>query len=348
MILFLLATILPWEGHEPPPLEPAQEITLDPNLLNLESYEQDFIVETKEIIIPGYAKAFNPAIVRYNDSTLLSFRLRDEQGISTFQIGLIWLDDQFNPVGTAQVLDIPHKSSAMFQDPRFVVVGDKFYMFFSNLIEKKPGDRDIRRMYYTELLYDGTTFTALEPICLRNFEGESSQRWEKNWAPFDYMGNLLFTYSLLPHRIMSYNDEMESCDTLWSTTSSAQWDWGVLRGGTPPLLEDGQYLAFFHSCKNIPTVQSRGKNITHYVFGAYTFSPEPPFELTAISPYPIIDKNFYSGPPHNTWKPLRVVFPCGHISDGEYLYLAYGRQDHECWIAKIDKQKLLDSLVPVY
>jgi predicted GH43/DUF377 family glycosyl hydrolase len=81
--------------------------------------------------------------------------------------------------------------------------------------------------------------------------------------------------------------------------------------------------------------------------GAYTFSPEPPFEVTRISPSPIVGKNFYHGVTHRTWKPLRVVFPGGFVSDEKHVWIVYGRQDHEVWAAKLDKQKLLQSLIPV-
>jgi predicted GH43/DUF377 family glycosyl hydrolase len=353
-ILFLLLSVSLfsdlWEGHERPPKITEELEVIDVDLIDLESYPQDFIVETKEIHIPGFPKAYNPSIVRWKDSILLSFRTRNEQGISTFQIGLVWLDRDFNPISAPQILNIPKRlptSPHMYQDPRLIVVNDQLYMFFSNLIDKDPNEREIRRMFFTEILYDGNDFTVLPPTCLTNFEGESKQRWEKNWAPFDYMGHILFAYGIVPHRILCYRDDGSCCDTFCNTHSHIEWDWGALRGGTPPLLDQNQYIGFFHSCKNLTTRQSQGRNITHYFFGAYTFSPTPPFAITHISPHPIIAKDFYTGPVHNTWKPLRVVFPCGQILDDNYVYISYGRQDHECWIAKLDKKKLLDSLVPV-
>jgi len=96
------------------------------------------------------------------------------------------------------------------------------------------------------------------------------------------------------------------------------------------------------------STHSEGKTIYHYFMGAYTFSNDPPFEITAISPKPIIGKHFYTGIAYKPyWKPIRCVFPCGYISDEEFIWIAYGREDHECWVAKLDKKRLLDSLVPV-
>ena len=96
------------------------------------------------------------------------------------------------------------------------------------------------------------------------------------------------------------------------------------------------------------TVQSNGQTMAHYFMGAYAFSLAPPFEITQISPEPIIGKGFYIGKVYNPyWKPVKVVFPCGFIFDDKYIWVAYGKQDHEIWIAKIDKNGLLKSLNPV-
>jgi hypothetical protein len=65
------------------------------------------------------------------------------------------------------------------------------------------------------------------------------------------------------------------------------WKYGEARGGTPSLLIDTpygpRYVAFFHSqCKcALPSI------LTYY-FGAYLFNAEPPFEITHMTPEPII------------------------------------------------------------
>ena len=139
-----------------------------------------------------------------------------------------------------------------------------------------------------------------------------------------------------------------SCQLIAESKPTVNWDWGVLRGGSPALIVGDEYLAFFHSSINFPSVYSNGKKTLHYVMGVYTFSREPPYNLTRISPEPIVGKNFYHGRNDYTlWKPLHVVFPGGYIYDDRYIWVVYGRQDHEVWVAKLDKTMLLDSLVPV-
>jgi len=330
------------EEKEPPPPPP------DPSLIDLEDLAQDFVLETKRIEIPGYPRSFNPSIIRWKGSLLFVFRIRHPQTGSTNQIGFTWLDDDFNPIGKTYLLEVetddpdyPPKQ----QDPRLVAVGERLYMVYSNILPRM--DRETRRMYLAELQFDGERFFIENPRSITSFMGESKLRWEKNWVPFSHDGTLYLAYSIVPHRILRPILGTESCETSFSTLGRVQWDWGVLRGGTPALEVDGEYLSFFHSSLNMSSVHSQGKKIQHYVMGAYTFSLEPPFALNKISPGPIVGKNFYHGASYKTWKPLHVVFPCGYVFDEKYIWVVYGRQDHELWIAKLDKKGLMASLIPV-
>jgi hypothetical protein len=124
-----------------------------------------------------------------------------------------------------------------------------------------------------------------------------------------------------------------------STLGAIDWKWGILRGGTPAVLDGDHYLAIFHSYRKMTTVQSNGRFMRNYFMGAYTFSSEPPFEIRSISPEPIISKNLYSG--------TSIIFPSGLLVNEDFVWVIYGKRDKEAWVAKIDKKKLLNSLIPV-
>jgi predicted GH43/DUF377 family glycosyl hydrolase len=315
---------------------------------DLETLAQDFVLDVKRIEIPGYPGSFNPTITRWNGELLLCFRIRTPYTGETNKIGLNWLDEDFNLIGETKILDIRTKerrTPTKEQDPRLIVVEGKLYIIYSNTLDIT--ERETRRMFLGEVQYDGDNFFVENPECMTYFENEKTQRWEKNWVPFDHNGQLHLAYTLIPHRILYPVLGTEECETVASSWGSLTWNWGQMRGGTPALKIDDQYLAFFHSSKNMQTVHSEGKNIAHYFMGAYTFSAEPPFVLTAISPEPIVGKKFYNGPAYKTWKPLRVVFPSGYVHDDKHIWVTYGRQDFEIWVVKIDKKGLLESLVPV-
>ncbi len=337
-------------------------LPLTAELVDLEKRAQEFVLETKQIVIPGHPCAFNPSIVIWRGQILLSFReipLPDSAlpapiySSSISRVGLVFLNHDLTLDGEPYMLDIPGmtvdgESVARSEDARLINIDEKLHIVYSDNPNEEVTEGGFR-MYVGELDFDGTSFflRKLEP--LTNYPGESPERREKNWVPFDHKGNLLLAYSILPHQILYplLNGSGE-CTEVSQTRSDISWKWGELRGGTPALRNGNEYLAFFHSSIDIATVHSKGEVMPHYFIGAYTFEKNSPFAITRISSEPIIGKNFYHGPTYTYyWKPVRVVFPCGYIFDQEHIWLVYGRQDHEIWIAKLDKAGLYSSLKSV-
>ncbi|MBA3603103.1 MAG: hypothetical protein H0W50_05565 [Parachlamydiaceae bacterium] len=324
-------------------------------LINLEERAQELVLESKQIFLEEYPDAFNPSIIRWNGSLLLSFRvIPDPNYIFTSHIGLVWLDENFSPIGSPQLLNTQTETSLLHsiipsraEDARLIEVGNRLYLVYSdnkNLLITRGGFR----VYIAEVKYDGVNFTIHNCQCLDQFEGESWLKREKNWVPFDYHEQLMLAYSLNPHLILRPSMVNGTCKTVSSTSNEIKWEWGDLRGGTSGVLEGNEYLSFFHSSIDMPSVQSNGKIISHYFMGAYTFSSEPPFNITQVSVDPIIGKGFYSGKEYKPyWKPIKAIFPCGFISDENHIWLAYGKQDHEIWITKLDKSALFKSLIKV-
>ncbi|MBS0625480.1 MAG: hypothetical protein JSS32_05465 [Verrucomicrobia bacterium] len=320
-------------------------------LLDLEENPQDFILEIKKIEIPGYPDAFNPSIFRWDGRLLMSFRfIPNPKDSYTSYLGIVWLHENFDPDGPVQVLNTrepgdPVPSRA--EDGRIVQVGEKRYFVYSDNTEPKLSKGGFR-VYISELNLLNGKFFLSDIECLSQYPHESREIREKNWTPFDYKGNLLLAFSQVPHEIFCPVFGTGECFTVEKTPTKIDWEWGVPRGGSPALPVEGEYLSFFHSSIKIGTLHSDGKAMPHYFMGVYTFSMEPPFEILRISPRPIVGRMFYRGPVHNRyWGSVRVVFPCGFIEDEKYIWVSYGRQDHELWIAKLDKKGLLDSLVPV-
>lgn len=69
---------------------------------------------------------------------------------------------------------------------------------------------------------------------------------------------------------------------IYLSNTYIRWEFGAPRGGTPALLVNGEYLAFFHSKKRVFKHGTTSK-IGTYFMGAYTFSSEPPFMLLRAS-----------------------------------------------------------------
>lgn len=327
---------------------------------DLEEISQDFFLEIKKITLPNYPHAFNPSIIQWKGRWLMSFRLvsHPEEVSSVFSatesdIGLIYLDDELNPVGNPQFISLDHpkmkRPHILAEDARLIVKGGCLYVVYSGNKEEIIEDSGFR-VYVAQLDSDKDGFFVVHNECLSSFEGANPERREKNWTPFIYESDLLLSYGLFPHRIFRpYLDGSEHCETIANSLPSFIWEWGELRGGTPAVkLDENYYLGFFHSSTWLKTVHSGNKRIPHYFIGAYLFSSTPPFEIKYISPEPIIGRDFYHGSTYEPyWHPVCVVFPCGIIVNEKDVWVTYGRQDHEIWIAKLDKKKLLKSLIHV-
>ena len=307
--------------------------------VDLEVMAQDFVLEVKQLQIPGHPTACNPSLIRWNNQLLLSFDAYTEGNNEPDRIGLVYLDDDFNVIGEPQILDLPGN---LWQDSRLITTEESLYLVFNGAI-----NGGLRRTFVAQVGSDSGRFAVDTPEALLHFPGEKADQWERNWIPFVSSNTLFLTTNLVPHRILQPFLGTQRCEETSSTTFSSAWNWGTPKPGTAALLDGDHYLALFHSVKVMPTVHSEGKPIQHYFMGAYTFENRPPFAITAISQNPIVGEHFYHGPEYKMVKPCRVVFPCGIVVDDRFVWVVFGRQDHEVWMAKLEKTGLYESLVPV-
>lgn len=327
--------------------------------INLESETSDFICDCFKMNIPGHPYAFNSSIVKWNDSLWMSFREIIDPGISDqSRIAIVRLDENFEPVGPIQSMNCQIEAAGL-DDARLFAIEDRLFLIYSAICREIPfmsqidplkihSGYGISRMYISELIFEENQFLVINTDYLGEFDCRNPMRSEKNWVPFHYRGHLLLSYSISPHRIFYPILGQNRCETLTLSTNNIEWNLGELRGGTPAILDGDKYISFFHSSTPMKTVHSNDDEIIHYFMGAYTYSCEPPFDITDISPAPIIGKGFYEGEIYTPyWHPTRVVFPYGIVSNDVHIWISYGRQDHEIWIAKLDKKRLLESLIPV-
>lgn len=325
------------------------------NLINLEDRAQDFVLYTKQIHVPGYPDAYNPSIIRFKGNLLMSFRITpDYKRKYDSEIGVVFLDEHFNAISTPQILSLfpvgdPKKAPPRAEDGRLVVVDDTLYLIYDDNRDKVIS-RGGFRVFVAELEVKGQKVTAKNIEKITTFEGESKDVREKGWIPFEYENTLKLIYSISPTLIFDYVQGTGSCKTFAKTHPKTQWKWGVLRGGTAAVkIDDAYYLSFFHSSIEMKTLHSGDAKALHYFMGAYLFSSQPPFRILAMSPEPIIGKNFYEGKKYKPYHhPVCAVFPGGYLWEEPTVFVFYGRQDHEIWVVALDKMKLLSSLKLVY
>lgn len=312
------------------------------------AHENKIVLSTKKIYLANYPDAFNPSIIEFESNYLLTFRYCPDQWSRSWlsYIGIVLLNKDFEPISEPELLStrsIHSKTASQSEDARVFSYRGRYFITYNDNIDICPTTwSDKREIFTAELLYDKNHFYLSKPLKLIH-EQKSYQLQQKNWMPFEWDKKLLFTYTINPHEVLYPNLLNGSCYSCYETSPMISWEFGTIRGSTPPILVDSEYLAFFHSGIKLSSDSSWNLELWHYFMGAYAFSANPPFQLTKISSKPIVGEGFYTR--SNFEK--RVIFPGGCIVSGSKIHIAYGRDDCEIWIATLDKDALKKSLIPV-
>lgn len=322
---------------------------LQPTTVSTDQGLHPLVSSAVKINLKEYPQAWNPSLIEYKEGYLMTFRETPNPLLNVSYIGIVLLDDSFQPISQPQLLSTHidnKKVPSQAEDARLFSYKDSLYILFNdnpNLLN--PSIRQRRDLYLAKLSCDeGNQFSLSKPTKLFYPPKHYSQIWQKNWVPFEWNGALLFSYTLNPHEVLYLCDDAGNCTQLVeSSFQNSKWKWGEMRGGTPALLVDNDYLAFFHSAQVMTSEASKGAPLLHYFMGAYTFSSDPPFDIKMISPEPIIGKEFYTDVPY----PRRVIFPTGFVVKEDEIIIAYGKNDREMWIARINKTRLYQHLVPI-
>ncbi len=312
------------------------------------AFRQKIVVRTKRIDFKDYPDSFNPSILKVDGGILMCFRYCPDRysipGLS--YIGIVLLDESFEPISKPQLISTRAKNSktqSQSEDARlFSYRGRTFLIYNDNMEVNNTTYLDRRDMHIVELFANQNRYSTSAPLRLLHQE-KFHYLWTKNWAPFEWDKKLLISYTVNPHEILYTNLSDGACYRCYETLASIEWELGPLRESSPPQLVDGEFLSFFHSGTILSSFASYGWDLWHYFMGAFTFSPNPPFAITRYTPIPIVADGFYT----QSSCDKRVIFPGGFVVSDPYIYVAYGKDDCEIWIATIDKEELNKALKPV-
>ncbi|HRW58230.1 MAG TPA: hypothetical protein P5048_01270 [Chlamydiales bacterium] len=286
------------------------------------------VVQVKDLHIKGVKEPFNCSLVEdVKGDYLLAFRFMEGK---KNRLGIAELDKNFEEKCPYHLVDTWSDET---EDARIIYDGDDYYLVYNDQL---PCEKHFcRGMYLSKLNRDDFTIEYKTSFDLH------LRPVEKNWVPFVAKNErsekeIQLAYSLVPHKILSVTDPKSSDLTqlFFKNNPSYRrffWDWGVVRGGTPAIMVDGEYLSFFHS--------SFGKKRRWYVMGAYTFEAKPPYRVTRVSKHPIFYKEI---------KNQRIVFPSGFVQDRidgeEVFHISYGEMDCRSKLVTIKKKDIFDAM----
>lgn len=275
---------------------------------------------------------FNPGLVERPDGLwLLARRAVWEAGAPWGQnsIVAIKLNDDLCPLYGKELRFLDAYPDAQFEDPRAVYHAGKTWVAACNYLymgARWTGAHQTLGVFEND--WSGTR--SYHPVVGGNGEDIwSNTGHEKNWPWFFHENKLHLLYQSNPWQVYEFNER-------WTERKLYQgagltWDYGEIRGGTPPVKVDDLYWTFFHS-----SLPWEGKYRRYYM-GVVAFKAGPPFDPVRWSLEPLL-----IGSLKDRWhaKKPPCVFPCGSvIRNGEWI-VTYGINDLNCGWVKIKHEKL--------
>jgi predicted GH43/DUF377 family glycosyl hydrolase len=297
----------------------------------------------------------NPALEHWQGRTFFTWR----KGMYDSPINYAWFNQQWLSVGgkvikpsasafLQSIINITiaeHTFNHLQEDPRLLARHDGSLTIVYSAKESlfKPP-----KQCYCHLTLDSKNQVLVSDSVL--LDGHSLDPNQKNWIPFEHSEELYFIQTVNPLHILRHtttdDQRVGQLTTVHHARTEIHLPWmkeygPQIRGGTPAVLVNGYYLAFFHTVG-----QLQPKNtLRTYFMGAITFCPTPPFSIHAISTHPILQENFYEGPWVEPRRTDYVMFAIGLLKeDDKHILISFGHQDKHAYLARFHIQELYESM----
>ena len=311
------------------------------------------ILTCEQLPYPG-TLVYNPGVVRADDRYVMVFRVdhgysttRVGYGFETIDIGIAFSDDGVKwDVQNRTVLgELKNEENIWAYDPRLVAIGDAYYLTFC--VDTRHGMRagiakttdfvefdvislsvpDLRNVVlFPEKL--GDRFARLErpfPIYLRRTWGQHDRFdvWLSRSPDLRYWGDseLLLAVEQVPYATEKIGP------------------------GPPPVRTDAGWLALFHAVDTAPDrggVGWEGTWTKRYTAGAMLLALEDPARVLGITSEPILVPE----QPYEMTAGFRpnVVFPTGHVVDGDQSLIYYGAADSVICLATAPTEAIVAAV----
>lgn len=262
-------------------------------------------------------------------------------------LGSIWavrVDDDIRPAGRPVLL------IGDGIDPRIVALGERLFLFYALLERDGDGVIDGSCVVCAEFAVTEGRWDCRAAFQLPKFplggqrSAEAQDKWEKNWVPFvageDKIGLI---YAHEPWDVITLavppGEAPRLCEAYRSP--GLVWDYGTIRGGTPPVAYgEGRLVTFFHAAQ---VVGSRRV----YTVGACVFGAEAPYAPERLTEEPLLVAPYRSGAHRFGWGFAgSVVFPAGAVAEGRGFTLVSGLDDGEIATFPIGREALEQRLSP--
>ena len=269
-------------------------------------------------------KYFNPSLTVHRGRRLLAYRY----GWNHADVRLAELGPDWRPMHDIRLNLVHPLCRDGREDPRFFFWRDQLWLSFCG-VDIQDGRKETHQLL-CPIRDDLTAGPVMAPTWSR-------RQWpmEKNWAWFDWNGDLFCIYEIEPSHVVLrlHGPELH----LHSATGPRPpWAGGYLRGGAAPVRVGEEFYCWFHGAW-----QATKRT---YNLGLYTFDAKPPFWIRRIIPDPLLLPNA-DELPADTWN--SVVFPCGAVLRGKRWLVSFGYHDKHCEVVEFDTGFVEEALEAV-
>jgi len=241
--------------------------------------------------------SFNNSILFWRGRILMTYR--HQYGHPNVLYGysnviIAELDDKFKPVGKTKLL------IENAQDGRLCILNGGLYCSYSSIL---GGERCHMHICKLDDNLNVTFDKHFNPI------KNPTKHLEKNWVFCSMDGEIFCVYDYQPQlTIWRMNEDFEITDTI--TKDPVVWEFGEVRGGTPPILIDGNFVSIVHSIYR-----------KKYVNAVLRMTKE--FDFISLQRVDIDIDNFL------------IIFPCGLAELHGRYFVSYGVEDRSCRIREL-------------
>jgi predicted GH43/DUF377 family glycosyl hydrolase len=291
---------------------------------------------------PGWVFS-NSSVARYEGKVVVARRkshIRSGSVLKNWRdncsvVELSFLNRDDNSLQFFRILEWPEKNGTSLEDPRLHVVQGSLELWCAAW-RVENGMTTIR-----QVIFEFDSQLNLKKTTFPDFGGNAGQHYEKNWCAFG--DDSFFIYSISPTQVIfNRHSKLKYQGRGIKVGGEVR-----MHGGTPAVDLGEDYLTVCQSSEEIPYFKFGSLTVggRFYSVWAYTFSKIPPFNVLAVTPFPILSSSFknpiYEGSP-------AVLFPGGlmRVSQGK-LMLAFGVNDCKSAWAKISVSSIRSRLVRV-
>ena len=327
-------------------------------------HTNSFIIDRKELrskLLPEHQLygVFNPSIIYrpYNKDYVIFFRVSsfvscsDNINLSPPYHSVIYqgILDEKNRVSNLELVDLPYETMKYctggdpqpnngVEDPRVFLFRKELWVA-ANANGSRKTHECVPLMCIWKMSDPRNTFRYIKTPRSLGSDNQS----QKNWAPFEWNGELLFEYSVNPHIILRTNIESGKTIIIYKSEDTNK---PKLSGGGAAIavyigkrkyflniahlwLPVGNWLEIFKSYYSEGRMYNR--DYYHYF---YLFEAEPPFRIVFMS-----DAFKIAGGSEK----VQFAGGCTYNSDQNKIVISYGKKDCDTAFAFYDIKDILIS-----